>query len=441
MAGQPQRRVIGIGPASAIVISNMVGTGIFTTTGFMLAGGAAPGDVLVAWLLGGVLAFCGALCYGELGANLPASGGEYHYLSRLLHPALGYVSGWVSLVAGFAAPIAAAAMAMHFYAAAVFPGWPVRTMAVATIVLLSGLHAADVRVGSRAQWWFTVVKVALIAALIAGVLLVRPDFTRLVEFRPRFWLSSPFAVMLIFVCFAYSGWNASAYIGAEIVAPERNLPRSLLIGTGVVMALYVLVNVAYLSAVPAEQLAGHKEVAQIVGAAQFGPRGGRAVAGLIALCLTGTVSAMVFIGPRVAEVMAADGLLPSRLARLSARGVPALAVWIQAIVSSLFAIAAVFDQLLIYVGYTLNIFGALTAVALVRLRRRGEARWQVCRGYPLPPLLFAAFALWMTVWSVRSAPRATLAGLATLLLPLAGWWIANGASRVRKHGPRARPGT
>ena len=423
------RRVIGVRPASALVVSNMVGTGIFTTTGFMLADGALPGDVLVAWLLGGLLALCGALCSAELGANMPASGGEYHYLSRLLHSAVGYLSGWVSLVVGFAAPIAAAAMAMHYYVATVIPGWPVRTMAVATILALSALHAADVRLGSRVQWWLTLLKLALIVGLIAGVVLVRPDFTRLLAFQPRFWLTSGFAVMLIFITFAYSGWNAAAYIGAEIAEPERALPRSLLLGTGVVTLLYMLANVSYLSAVPADRLAGQKEVAQIVGAAQWGAGGGKIVAGLIALCLVGTVSAMVFVGPRVAEAMAADGLLPGVLGRLNARGVPMSAVWAQAVVASLFAVAAVFDKLLIYIGYTLNIFAALTAVALVRLRRSGGSRWRVCVGYPLPPLVFAAFAVWMTIWSVRSEPKATLAGVATLLVGLAAWWVGE----MRRH--------
>jgi len=253
--------------------------------------------------------------------------------------------------------------------------------------------------------------------------LIRPEFGRLLAFQPRFWLTPSFAVMLVFITFAYSGWNASAYIGAEIAEPERTLPLSILLGTGVVTLLYVLVNVSYLSAVPADRLAGQKEVAQIVGAAQWGAWGGKTVAGLIALCLVGTVSAMAFVGPRVAEAMAADGLLPAVLGRLNARGVPMAAVWAQAGVAGLFAVAAVFEKLLIYIGYTLNIFAALTAVALVRLRWRGRSRWRVCLGYPLPPLVFAAFAVWMTVWSVRSEPKATLAGVATLLVGLVAWWV------------------
>src|SRR5690349_2900642 len=153
----------------------MIGTGVFTTTGLMAGMGASGGDIVMAWLIGGVIAICGALCYGEIGANLPHSGGEYYYLSRLLHPSLGFISGGVSLIVGFAAPIAASAIALHLYIARVFPGWPVRVMAAGTILLLALLHAYDLKIGSRFQVAITAMKLLLIAAFTVGVLVTLPS--------------------------------------------------------------------------------------------------------------------------------------------------------------------------------------------------------------------------------------------------------------------------
>ena len=416
---ESSRRILTLIPASAIVVSSMIGTGIFTTTGLMIAMGAGTGDILLAWLLGGIVALCGALCYGEIGANLPRSGGEYYYLSRLLHPSLGVISGWVSLVVGFAAPIAASAMAMHLYVARIVPGWPVRSMAVLTILLLSILHSFDVGLGGRVQSGLIAVQVILLLGFIIGAL-VRSDQNAgsLTQFTPSFWSSSAFAVELIFVSFAYSGWNAAAYIGGEIRKPETTLPRSLLLGTGAVAVLYVLVNISYLSAVPIAQLSGVKEVAHDVGQRLWGTTGGNLLSALIALTLISPVSAYVMIGPRVLEAMSSDGFMPRSFSRLNRRQVPATAVFVQAALAALIAVTSSFGPLLIYIGFTLTIFAALTVASLFGLRGRPDIK-RVCIGYPVTPLIFLAFALWATVWSIRSQPVPTLAALATLLVAYA----------------------
>jgi basic amino acid/polyamine antiporter, APA family len=413
------RRLLTLTPASSIVISSMIGTGIFTTTGLMVAMGAGGGDILLAWLLGGIVALCGALCYGEIGANLPGSGGEYYYLSRLLHPSLGVISGWVSLVVGFAAPIAASAMAMHLYVARIVPGWPVRSMAVLTILLLSILHSFDVRLGGRVQSGLIAVQVILLLGFIVGALLRSSQSAgSFTQFNPSFWSSSAFAVVLIFVSFAYSGWNAAAYVGGEIRNPERTLPRSLLLGTGIVSVLYVLVNASYLSAVPLAELSGVKEVAHVAGQRLWGTTGGDLVSALIALTLISPVSAYVMIGPRVLEAMSSDGFMPRSFSKLNRRNVPSTAVFVQAALAAVIAVTSSFGPLLIYIGFTLTIFAALTVLSLFRLRRQAGIK-RICVGYPVTPLIFLAFALWATVWSVRSQPVPTLAALATLLLAYA----------------------
>src|SRR5262245_5563072 len=396
----------------------MIGTGVFTTTGLMIKMGASSGDVLVAWLLGGVIALCGALCYGEVGANLPHSGGEYYYLSRLLHPALGFMSGVVAIVVGFAAPIAAASIALNLYVGQVIEGWPVRWMAALTVILLSLLHAYDLRIGSRFQVAITLTKVVLISTFIGGVLLSVPSsgHDSLLQIHPNFLLSSPFAVVLVFVSFAYSGWNAAAYIGTEIKAPERTLPRSLLIGTALVTVLYILLNLCYLLVVPAGDLAGVEAVGYLVGKRLWGTGVADVISMLIAVTLLCPTSAMLMVGPRITEAMARDGFLVSGLARLNHRKVPSRAVATMALLASVIAVTSSFDSLLIYIGFVLNIFSALTVVSLFRLRRENRARIKICVGYPFTPLLFLAFTIWMTAWSIQEEPRATLAGFATLLI-------------------------
>lgn len=413
---EPQR-VLTLIPAAGIVASNMIGTGIFTTTGLMIAMGASHGDILLAWAIGGIISLCGAFCYAEIGANFPNSGGEYRYLSTLLHPSLGFIAGCVSLTVGFAAPIAASSMAMHLYLGTVIPNWPVRFMVVVTIIVISLLHAYDLRLGSRVQTFLIGIKLLLLFAFIGATLfksklwMPHSDF----NLKTSLGLSPSFAIVLIFVSFAYSGWNAAVYIGAEIKNPVKNIPLALLIGTGSVMALYLLINLAFISALPLERLSGIEETAHIVGKHLWGNTGGQLVSIIIALTLILPISAMIMVGPRVISEMSRDGLLPTFLSKLNSRNVPAYAVLLQGVIASIFALTSSFGPLLIFIGFTLNIFTALTVMCLFRLRWKGEIRHHVCIGYPVTPLIYAGFALWVTVWSLRTQPKAALIASIALL--------------------------
>jgi APA family basic amino acid/polyamine antiporter len=409
------RRRLSLTAASVTVVANMIGTGVFTTTGLMVAMGASSGDILLGWLIGGLIALCGALCYGEVGANLPHSGGEYYYLSRLLHPAVGFVSGVVSLIVGFAGPIAASAIALNLYLATVVPRWPVSIMAAVTVIVLSLLHALDLHIGSHFQTAITFIKVALIIVFVVGVLAVAPGTPAgLFDIQPTFLLSSSFAVVLILVAFAYAGWNAAAYIGTELKEPKRTLPRSLLIGTTLVTLLYILLNLAYLMVVSTEELSGKEEVGYLVAMKLWGSGAADVVSMLIALTLLCPISAMLMVGPRIAEAMARDGFLPSGLSRLNRRQVPSRAVALQAILAAILALMSSFSGLLVYIGFTLNIFAALTVISLFVLRREKRAHVKVCVGYPVTPIVFLIFTVWMTIWSIGEQPVATLAGVATL---------------------------
>jgi APA family basic amino acid/polyamine antiporter len=393
----------------------MIGTGVFTTTGMMAEMGATSGDILLGWLIGGVIALCGALCYGEVGANLPHSGGEYYYLSRLLHPSLGFMSGTVSLVVGFSAPIAANAILLNSYFATVVSSWSVPHMAALTIIVIALLHGLNLHIGSKFQTAITLVKVALIVVFIGSVFIWAPSASpNLLQVQPHFMLSSPFAVVLIFVAFAYAGWNAAAYIGTELKDPERTLPRSLLLGTTVVTLLYLLLNLSYLLVASTKELSGVDAVGTLVATKLWGKSIADVVSMLITLTLLCPISAMLMVGPRIVEAMARDGFLPQGLSRLNERNVPSRAVALQAGLAAAIALGAGLEGLLFYIGFTLNIFAALTVVSLFRLRRQGLARVKVCIGYPVTPIIFLLFTVWMTIWSIQTEPKGALAGVVTL---------------------------
>ena len=437
------RRTLSLTAASVTVVANMIGTGVFTTTGMMAEMGATSGDILAGWLIGGVIALCGALCYGEVGANLPHSGGEYYYLSRLLHPSVGFMSGTVSLVVGFSGPIAANALLLNSYFATVVPQWSVPQMAALTIVVLAMLHGLNLHIGSKFQTAITIIKVALIIVFIGGVFAWAPSASPdLFRVQPNFMLSSPFAVVLVFVAFAYAGWNAAAYIGTELKDPERTLPRSLLLGTTLVTMLYLLLNLSYLLVASTSELSGVDAVGTLVATKLWGKSVADIVAMLITLTLLCPISAMLMVGPRIVEAMARDGFLPPGLSKLNKHHVPSRAVALQAGLAAIIALSTRLEGLLYYIGFTLNIFAALTVLTLFRLRRQNLAHVKVCVGYPVTPIIFLAFTLWMTIWSIQVEPMGALAGVITLAVGYVLYLMrARQARLVVEESPRVAGGS
>lgn len=412
-------RRLGLTAAVALVVANMIGTGIFTTTGFMVADLGQAQPVLIGWILGGVLALCGAAVYGELGAMMPRVGGEYVYLREAYHPWLGFMSGWISLIAGFSAPIAAAAMAFERYCTALFPETPSKWIALALIAVLTLLHTADVQLGSRVQTFFSALKVVLILGFVgAGMTVGKGDWSHFAD--AGVGLSSvatgAFAVSLVFVSFSYSGWNAAAYLAGEIRDPARNLPRALLLGTSIVTILYLSLNVLFFYAVPPAELAGVAEVGDRAARALFGDEAGRALSTLIALALVSAVSAMVMAGPRVYTAMAEDGMFPRIFGVRNARGAPAFSVVLQGALAAVFVLVAQLAPLIRYIGFTLSLFAALTVAGAFVLRLREPDRPRPYRtwGWPLTPLLFLILSLWMTAYMFVEKPVESLAGVATI---------------------------
>jgi len=406
-----------IGPTSAValVVASMIGTGVFTTSGFLLADLKSPWLVLMAWVLGGVLATLGAVSYGALARRIPESGGEYTFLSQTLHPAAGFLAGWVSLLVGFSAPLAAAAIGFGEYTRPWLGGLSPRLTGTLLVLTLALLHAAHVQRGARAQDWTVLFKVLLIAAFI-GYGLSKLSPSEPVAHPPV--AISTFAVSLVWISFSYSGWNAAVYIGGEIRDPERNLPRTLLWGTAIVTLLYLGLNAVFVFAAPVEALAGKLDIGRVAATALGGPALGQGVTGLVALALLTSVSSLTMAGPRVCSRMAMVGHLPRWLAATG--GPPRAAITFQTVIALGLLWSAAYEQLLTFIGFTLGLSAAATVIGFIVLRRREGATLAV-PGWPWVPWLFVLSTLAITGFTIFQKPWESLAGLATLVVGWLAW--------------------
>ncbi|MDR2130826.1 MAG: amino acid permease [Odoribacteraceae bacterium] len=420
----PNSKIRGITGLS-IVVANMIGTGVFTTLGFQLEKLHDTAAVLTLWVFGGVLALAGALSYAEVGTRIRKSGGEYTFLSRLYHPVVGYLSGWISLTVGFAAPVALAAIAAIDY----FP-LPVpcpRVLAIALLAVVTALHCRNLKVSARFQNLFTAFKIALVAAILGVGLFIPSSGGSPVRFGPDYLpeiASTAFAVCLIYVSYAYSGWNAAAYITEEFRNPARALPVALIGGTLLVTVLYTLLQYVFLKHVPATELAGHLNVGTIVMERVVGAKAVTLFSGAITLLLLSGISAMVWIGSRVTASIAAEhGLW--RFLRQKREGVPVKALVFQGMISALLIATGTFEQIMVYCGILLSV-SSLLVVGGVFIVRRGEREAGTFRSplFPLFQVIFIAASLWMITFAVINETRETLLGLLNVALGLITYKIS-----------------
>ncbi len=415
------RRTIGFVTASSIVIANIIGTGIFTSLGFQLADIQSGFPLLMLWIIGGITALCGALCYGELSAALPRSGGEYHFLSKIYHPALGFMAGFVSATVGFAAPIALAAMAFGKYFVGVFGvGSPV-LLSFVVIWAVTAFHLRNLQIGSAFQNLWTIVKLLLIGAFITAGLLVEPK--QGITFLPQAGdttsiFRGAFAVALVYVMYSYSGWNASSYIIGEVKKPEKNVPRSLLAGTLIVIAAYVLLNAIFLATTPQEEMRGQLEVGLIAGKHIFGASGGRVAGAVICLGLVSAISSMTWIGPRVSMSMGEDHWLLRMLGRKNPHGIPTNAIVLQLLIVNMLLLTRSFESVVQYTQFSLLLCSLFTVVGVMVLRatRPEIARPYRVWAYPLPPIIFSVITLWMMFYLLRWKTIESLAGLGSAFI-------------------------
>ena len=424
---------------TAVVIANMVGTGVFTSLGFQLLDLRSGFVLLMLWAVGGVAAVCGAMSYAELGAAMPRSGGEYNFLARIYHPAAGFVSGWVSATIGFAGPTALAAMTFAAYATSIMPGetsaWLEKTLACSLVIALTIVHSSNRRNSGGLQIFFTVLKVTVIVGfcLLAYLLVEVPQP---VTFLPQsgdgaLLTGAAFAVSLIYVSYAYTGWNAATYLSSELENPQGTLPVILLTGTLVVTLLYLALNFIFLYVAPMDDMAGQVEVGYIAAGVAFGDLGGRLTGLVMAMLLISTVSAMTIAGPRVLQVIGEDFPALRLLARSNRNGMPATAILVQSSLTILFILSSSFESVLVFAGFTLalNSFATVLGVFVLRYRQPDLARPYRTFMYPVPPLVYLALTGWTLYFVLMNRPVEGLFGLGIIAAGITFYFLSMIKSR------------
>jgi len=416
--------------ALSVVIANMIGTGVFTSLGFQVAGMSSIFSILFLWVLGGIIALCGALTYGEIGSAFPESGGEYNYLSKLYHPALGFLSGWVSVTVGFAAPIAAAAVALSKYVTKIYPQVDSLILSCSVIMVITVIHSINLKAGGVFQRGFTWVKIICIVMFVGFGLFYIPKHTISILPRPDAWkdiFSVTFAGSLIYVTYAYSGWNAAAYISGEIKDAKRNLPRALVVGTLVVMIIYTILNYVFLYTVPVSELKGVLEVGYLSAEKIFGAQVGQFMSLVIAVLLVSTISAMILAGPRVMQSMGTD-IKGLRFFAISNKNkVPYVAIIFQSCIALVLVATSSFQSLITYVSFTLNMFTFLTVLGIFILRYKFRHIVTVYKTpfYPITPIIFLVIILWVLINIVIENPVESFYGVMTVVAGLALYFLTN----------------
>ncbi len=444
----PLERKLGPFSATAIVVANMIGAGIFTTSGIMASQLPGPGWVIFCWLFGGLIAVCGALCYAELATRMPVAGGEYIYLKRLYHPVLGFLTGWTSLFVGFSAPIAASAISFAEY---IFAGlnphlsaltpaqitFFKKASAIILILIFTFLHYLGLRLGSRVQNTLTFLKIIIVFGLATtGLALGKGNFSNFSFDTNESFKGIALGTAMMLVMFSYSGWNASAYIAGELKRPKRTLPISLIAGTGIVIFLYIIINLFIFNAVPYSEIRGIIPVVEAASVKAFGEWMGKSISFLIGFALLSSLSAYIIIGPRVYFAMAKDRLFLPFASKVHLRyRVPGRSILVQGAIAILIVAIGSFEQLLIYLGFALGIFPWLAVAGLFKARKKqiGEQSAVKAWGYPLVPIFFLASSLILMIFNYLNRPLESTAAVLTVSLgiPFYYLWVKRWEGKVR----------
>lgn len=442
------QRKLGLFPLTNIVIANMIGAGIFTTSGLLIADLVDPILMIVLWIAGGFIAFCGAIAYGRLGAAFPQAGGEYVFLSNLYHPLLGFLSGWTSFVVGFSAPIAASSIGFSEYLNRAFPSlfqWsflddnslvPARTFAVLVIILFTAIHMRGIDTGARVQNYLTVLKVGLIVVLILGGLSFGDgDFGHLSdhgEFSFGFDGWKTIGLSLMWIMFAFSGWNASTYVGAEVRNPEKILPRSLLVGTAIVILLYVGLNVTFIYALSPGEMSGVISVGGLAMGALFGSSMETLSSVLISFALFSSLSAFIILGPRVYYAMARDGVFFKSVAYVHPKyEVPTRSIALQGVIAAVMVLSGTFDQILTFMGFSLGIFPLFAVFGVFRLKGRVENGRMSVPGR-FAPAFYVLISLSILILAYLERPLESSIALGTVVVGVPLYYLL----KQRSNGPK-----
>ncbi len=415
---QPKKKA-SLYTAISIVIANMIGTGVFTSVGFQLGSVQNTWSILLLWIFGGIMALFGAFAYAELGTHFKESGGDYIYLSRVFYPVVGYLSAWAGLTVGFSAPVALAAIAFIKYLAPFGAGnneW----IAIAIIFFIGIMHSFSIKHSSRFQNFTTIIKVVFIVVLIIIAMVLPGTQNNALDFSNSWYtelLKPGFAVSMVYVSFAYTGWNAAAYIADEIDKPLRNLPRALILSTLFVSVVYVLFQYALLKHASYTQLVNKEEVTYISFGNLLGETGGKWVSVFIAIQLIATISSYLWVGPRVTQAMAKEHKLWKPLSKTNKHNIPVAAIWLHVAISIVLVLSGSFEKVLLYAGFVLQFMASLTVAASLFLRSKTPGSF----ASPLKPwlqLIFLVFNVWVLIFTFIQRPVESLIGTGIILAGL-----------------------
>lgn len=412
----------------ALVVANMIGTGAFTSLGFQLKDLNNPTIILVLWVLGGVIALSGAFSYAEIGTHIQRSGGEYAFLTKLFNPLVGYLSGWISITVGFAAPIALSAMAFVAY----FPYFNLnpKWASIILIAVITLIHTKNLSVSSKFQNISTFFKIAIIVALIFIGIWQEPTFNNVGFLSNSDYsnlISPAFAIALIYVSYSYSGWNAAAYITEEFKNPKKSLPIALISGTLIVTVLYTLLQYVFLKHVPIPELKGQLNVGTIAMNKMIGEDYGRLFGLAISLILVSGISAMVWVGSRVTSSIAKDHRF-WYIFKTKKNNIPQRALWLQFGISALLILTGTFEQILIYCGILLTISSMVTVLGVFKLRylhKKTQTDSFKSPLFPLFQIIFITLSLWMIVYAFINSPLEVIVGFGNILIGFLTYWYSN----------------
>ncbi|WP_334124102.1 APC family permease [Empedobacter brevis] len=415
---------IGWKTAAALVISNMIGTGVFTSLGYQISDLKNTTSILLLWSIGGMLALIGAFIYSELASKFKQSGGDYIYLSRTFHPLFGYLSSWISLFVGFSAPISLAALAMGKYLN-VFGFELGKEFAIAMIVIVAVFQSFSLNLSSKFQNIFTVLKVGFIIILIAlGFYFAPAVAPNAVLFdstwKNELWLPA-FATSLVYVTFAYTGWNSASYIIEEIDRPKRNLPKALFVGVIFVTISYVLLNFVFLKHASSTALEGQENIANI----SFGNLLGnhvKWVSCFIALQLIATISGYLWIGSRLTQATARENKLWNFMAKENKNRIPVRAIWVHTTISILLIFSGDFEVIFTYTSFVLQILATL-AICTAFFIKRDELTIIKSRFFYVLPAVFLMFSLYICCFVLMQKPKESLFGLGIIALGIILFYI------------------
>ena len=423
--------------ATNMVIANMIGTGIFTAIGYQVMSGGIPDafSILFIWLIGGVFSLCGAFAYCEVASTVNRSGGEYSFLSELYHPLIGFLSGWISLIVGFSAAIAALALAIgeYFlpliglpktYTILIFGNeLPIqKIIAISSILIITMIHIRGIKFGGIFQNYITTFKLILIGLIILLPFIFSGYESSNISFLPSSntpdtIFSYAFAGSLVWVMFSYSGWNASAYIIEDLDNPKKNLPYSLIFGTLIVTIIYILLNFIFMYVASFNELEGQIDVGNIVMQKVLGNKTAIIFSGIFSFALLSGISAMMIAGPRVAKEIGKDYSLFKTLSKQNSKGNPVPAILFLTSISCLLVIFSSFKDMIEYIGITLTIFSVMTVFGVFIIRKKGIKNTLSikCWGFPYTPILFISLSIWMLLYFISEDPTKIIWCIVTII--------------------------